>query len=267
MQRNLFGETIVDESIAILREFEPPEGYYGAFSGGKDSVVIKRLVELAGVKCDWHYQVTTLDPPPVLEFIRDHHPDVRWEKPKKSFCRYIKEGWGLPSMRERWCCSELKEVGGVGRIVVTGVRAAEGKRRSRYGIVTPCQKLHKTFVAPILRWTAQDIWQFIRSEGIAYCKLYDEGWTRVGCCFCPFATERQIRMALEAWPRMASRILEACRYAWEHFPADMQVSKRIHASPEQWFASYLRRDWRHDVPDDQEQFPLDQFDDEEDADE
>ena len=42
----------VDVAIKRLRAFEPPEGYYLAFSGGKDSVTVKALMDLAGVKYD-----------------------------------------------------------------------------------------------------------------------------------------------------------------------------------------------------------------------
>jgi len=202
MDADLFGDTPIDLSLAILREYEPPEGYWGAFSGGKDSVVLKRLVELAGVRCDWHYQVTTLDPPPLMEFIRDQHPDVAWEKPKKSFYRLVREGRGLPSRAARWCCSELKEVGGVGRVVITGVRAAESRKRSGYGVVQPCLRLNKTFVVPILHWSTAQVWEFIRAEGLPYCSLYDEGWTRVGCCLCPFSSKQEIKEVMARWPRI-----------------------------------------------------------------
>ena len=45
----------VENAIEVLRTFEPREGYYLAFSGGKDSIVIKALCDLAGVKYDAHY--------------------------------------------------------------------------------------------------------------------------------------------------------------------------------------------------------------------
>ena len=35
----------VKKSIERLKAFEPPEGYYLAFSGGKDSVVCKTLLD------------------------------------------------------------------------------------------------------------------------------------------------------------------------------------------------------------------------------
>lgn len=45
----------VDYAIAQIRLHEPSEGYYVAFSGGKDSCVILDLVKRAGVKYDAHY--------------------------------------------------------------------------------------------------------------------------------------------------------------------------------------------------------------------
>lgn len=35
---------LFDEAIATLKEYEPAEGYYVAFSGGKDSIVMLDLV-------------------------------------------------------------------------------------------------------------------------------------------------------------------------------------------------------------------------------
>lgn len=60
IKHHLFGvENKIKNAIELLRQFEPPEGYYLAFSGGKDSVVIKALADMAGVKYDAHYNLTT----------------------------------------------------------------------------------------------------------------------------------------------------------------------------------------------------------------
>lgn len=53
----------IETSIKRLRSFEPPEGYFLAFSGGKDSQCIYHLAKMAGVKFDAHYNVTSVDPP------------------------------------------------------------------------------------------------------------------------------------------------------------------------------------------------------------
>ena len=53
----------VQTAIGRLKAFEPPEGYFLAFSGGKDSQAVYHLAKLAGVKFDAHYSLTTVDPP------------------------------------------------------------------------------------------------------------------------------------------------------------------------------------------------------------
>ena len=52
-QTNLAGR--IERAVKLLRDNVPPEGYYLAFSGGKDSCVIKKLADLSGVKYDAHY--------------------------------------------------------------------------------------------------------------------------------------------------------------------------------------------------------------------
>ena len=133
----------VAKSIERLKAFEPPEGYYLAFSGGKDSVVCKHLLELAGVKYDATYRVTSVDPPELVRFIKEVHPDVKREVPRDSDNKPITM-WNLipremfpPTRVARYCCRHLKESGGDGRMVVTGVRWDESvNRKCNQGLVT-----------------------------------------------------------------------------------------------------------------------------------
>lgn len=104
-------DELTDAAIALLREHEPEDGYYGCFSGGKDSVVIKELARLAGVRCDWYYNVTTADPPELTQFIKQVHPDVVWQRSRKPgtiFQQMITRGY--PSRVSRWCCAVFKEI-------------------------------------------------------------------------------------------------------------------------------------------------------------
>lgn len=133
----------VKASIERIRAFEPEEGYYLAFSGGKDSVVCKVLLDMAGVKYDAHYRVTSVDPPELVRFIKEKHPDVDRDIPRYSDGKPITM-WNLiprklmpPTRLVRYCCSSLKESGGDGRMTVTGVRWAESVNRQRnQGLVT-----------------------------------------------------------------------------------------------------------------------------------
>ena len=138
IEYNILGETRnkVEDAINRLKAFEPPEGYYLAFSGGKDSVALLRIAEMAGVKFDAHYNVTTVDPPEAVRFIRDKHPEVHWERPKKTMRQLIVEKKIPPTRIMRYCCEELKEVHGAGRVIVTGTRWAESvNRKLNQGVV------------------------------------------------------------------------------------------------------------------------------------
>ena len=133
MNQPLYLRQSVSDSIELLRTMEPKEGYYLAFSGGKDSVVIYRLAEMAGVKFDAHYNITTVDPPELVKFIRNEYPTVIMDRPERTMWQIISgsPGHGLmpPTRKVRYCCEILKERGGEGRVVIMGIRRSESPRR------------------------------------------------------------------------------------------------------------------------------------------
>lgn len=178
----------VQIAIERLRMYEPPEGLYLAFSGGKDSIVIHRLAEMAGVKFDAHYRVTTVDPPELVRFIKQEYPHVARDRPEMTMFQLILHKRWPPMRTMRYCCEWLKECGGDGRLVVTGIRAEESPRRRRRQMVEACtQGRSKRYLHPIIDWTEHDVWAFIREQEMPYCSLYDEGFKRIGCILCPLA--------------------------------------------------------------------------------
>lgn len=129
---------IEKEKNAILRlkNFEPEnEPYYLCYSGGKDSDVIRILSQLAGVKHEIHHNLTSVDAPETIHYIKSI-PDVIIDVPHDSYGNRVTM-WSLiikngfpPTRLMRYCCSELKEKFGKGRLKITGVRAAESVKRS-----------------------------------------------------------------------------------------------------------------------------------------
>jgi len=192
-------------AIERLRQFEPPEGYWLAFSGGKDSVTLKALADMAGVRYAAHYSRTTVDPPELERFIRQCHPDVIWHYPEKSMFQLILEKEFWPPMRQqRWCCELLKEGSGEG-IILTGVRWAESGRRKQRKMIEPCfRDRTKTYLMPIIDWANDDVWEFIRVYGVPYCSLYDEGFERLGCILCPMSGPMGAARDIARWPKFAA---------------------------------------------------------------
>ena len=140
----------VSKSLERLKSFEPEEGYYLAFSGGKDSVTCKALLDMSGCKYHAVYRVTSVDPPELVRFIKNQHPDVVMEVPRDKDGKPITM-WNLipkrlmpPTRIVRYCCSDLKEGGGEGELTVTGVRWAESvNRQKNQGLVTIIDKSAK----------------------------------------------------------------------------------------------------------------------------
>jgi phosphoadenosine phosphosulfate reductase len=225
----------IETSMQILRDNQPLDApYYGCFSGGKDSVVIKRLAELAGVNVVWHYNPCP-DPPELIRFIRKQHPDVTWNKPKKPIWTTLTIA-GMPSAWYRVCCNLAKEAHGKGVMKIVGVRAAESPRRAR-----SWQHVSMEAIAPILQWGDDDVWKFIQVENIPYCSLYDEGFTRLGCVGCPLAGQKSRDAGFARWPKYERWWMHMCKKLWESYANDeawiaRQAGYGFHSWEDHWAA-------------------------------
>ncbi len=216
------------ESLA-LRYYE--NGFYLAFSGGKDSQSLYHVAQLAGVKFEAHYALTTLDPPELVRFIRSNYPDVIIDRPDMTFAQLCIKKKALPTMRMRFCCAVLKETKGAGTVTLTGVRRQESVKRSKRNeteIIGPREPKYsgtfkqfdqftrekeiegvqcikgkdKIVINPIIDWSEADVWHFLNKEvKVEHCALYDRGWRRLGCLFCPMASKKEIIKQGESYPK------------------------------------------------------------------
>lgn len=128
----------MEHTIELLRKaehlaltYDKEDGFYLAFSAGKDSQALFHMAELAGVKFKGHVNWTSVDPPQVIRFKRKYYPEVVEHKPKKSIYDLAIDRGILPSMRIRWCCADLKENAGAGKVTLIGIRAEESTRRAK----------------------------------------------------------------------------------------------------------------------------------------
>lgn len=225
-------ENKVENSINLLKEFEPmaldlhPDGYYLTYSGGKDSDADLQIAIESGVRFTAHYNITSVDPKEAVQHIKQTRERLKginkylyMEKPdifrtgpfkglRKNMWRLIIHKMFPPTRICRYCCEQLKEKGGQGRICLTGVRWEEStsrKSRRSLEIVTPSKKDKKLFndneegrlqfencmqkgkrvLNPIINWSTSDVWELIHDRKLPYCKLYDDGQERIGCLGCP----------------------------------------------------------------------------------
>lgn len=215
-------------------------GFHVAFSGGKDSQVLLALVEMAGVKHHAEMQVTTVDSPNLMKFVRTYYPQVHLNLPKLNMRQLILKKKMLPTRQARFCCAFLKEQAGAGTCTCLGIRKAESSQRAkrhnvevlgqRIGYEIHDGQLHtikggeqlfetdtetkiycvngkdKVVISPIFEWSDKDVWDFIKGNNMPYCDLYDMGFHRIGCLFCPMASVKEKRKELELFPRFAEKV-------------------------------------------------------------
>lgn len=96
-------------AIEVLQAYEPKtEPYYLCYSGGKDSDAIKILAKLSGVRFEAVHNLTTVDAPETVNYIKSQE-DVRIDRPELSMWQLIAKKKMPPTRLARYCCSELKK--------------------------------------------------------------------------------------------------------------------------------------------------------------
>lgn len=199
-------------------------------SGGKDSSVCVALAERSGVAFEIQHNHTTADAPETVYFVREkfHRMENRGIKCSVNWPTYkgapvsmwtLIPQKGMPPTRlARYCCEILKEQGGKGRFIITGVRWTESsKRKNQRGIYESmpsnpkkkiilnndnddkrqlfesCSLKAKRVCNPIVDWEDRDVWDYIQAEHIPINPLYRCGFSRVGCIGCPMASKARKR--------------------------------------------------------------------------
>lgn len=214
-------------------------------SGGKDSSVCVELAIRAGIPFEVMHNHTTADAPETVYFVRDEFKRLEAMGIKCTLNKPVYKGaptsmWALipqklmpPTRLVRYCCSVLKEQGGAGRFISTGVRWDEStSRKANRGVYEAlgsskaqniilnndnddrrmlfenCRLKAKRVVNPIIDWTDSDVWGFLQDAKVPLNPLYSEGFCRVGCVGCPLAGKKREK-EFARWPKYKDMYISA----------------------------------------------------------
>lgn len=238
------------------------------YSGGKDSEVLLHLAQRAGIPFEVLHNHTTVDAPPTVYHIRKVFHRLECEGVKCTVEMPMYKGkpttmWELipqklmpPTRLARYCCEVLKEQGGAGRMVATGVRWAESAARKKRGalevthrdrkkslvlmndndearrVFETCTMKGERIVNPIIEWSTQEVLDYCESYHLEMNPLYSQGFCRVGCVGCPMAGKsrkeefRLFPTYKRAYIRAFDQMLEARRA--RGLPTDWQTGQDVH---------------------------------------
>ena len=143
------------EKLALI--YDPENGFYNTFSGGKDSQALYYIVKMSGVKFQTHMSLTSIDPADVIRFVKTQYPSVIRHKPQISIYKKAVEIGLLPTMTKRWCCKEYKEIGGAGRVKLIGIRSEESVKRSKRNEVEVSAKKFSGNIEEFKEWSNKQI--------------------------------------------------------------------------------------------------------------
>lgn len=203
-QLNFAGLNKVEAAVELIQEYEPADGYYLGFSGGKDSVVIYDLAVKAEVKFNAHYNLSPIDPPEIREFIKEYYTDVIWDRFAKGFWKIMMTE-GPPMRTSRWCCELIKEAGGIGRVKLLGMRRAESTTRKGYTeYQSQCKYQDTWWFLPIVAWSDGEVWEYINLFNLKICSLYNEDYERLGCILCPYESAKTTTRNIVRFPKIAN---------------------------------------------------------------
>lgn len=76
-------------------------------------------------------------------------------------------------------------------------------------VLESCYKRRKTLLNPIINWEDEDVWEFIHKYSVPYCKLYDQGYTRLGCIGCPMSPPATRMEEFARYPKYKENYLRA----------------------------------------------------------
>lgn len=88
------------------------------------------------------------------------------------------------------CCDIIKKnpLDSIGTHPFVGTMAQNGAQREISYIQNGCNMYDAKhpISRPMSFWTEADVWEYIKSRGMRYSRIYDMGYKRTGCMFCPF---------------------------------------------------------------------------------
>jgi phosphoadenosine phosphosulfate reductase len=200
--------------------------YVVCYSGGADSQVALDLALLKYDDVEIIFCDTCLEFPETYKTIEEtakfYNMDIKYLRAGKTFEEYLDSFNGLyPSIQRRWCTDRLKTRpltkyirsllrGGLRREAqepgsprreqvpdsaiiaeIDGIRRDESRWRAARARVEPRRNATWNQIHQVFELSKTEIFAYIDKHGLPLNPLYELGYTRASCWFCPFTSQAE----------------------------------------------------------------------------
>ncbi len=76
------------------------------------------------------------------------------------------------------------------KVWITGLRASQSVTRTDMPIIELDENFGVIKVNPIINWSEDDVWNYIKDNSVPYNKLHDQGYPSIGCAPCTRPVEK-----------------------------------------------------------------------------
>jgi len=189
-----------DDTLGAQRIVEWAYDVYGdslvySCSFGAEGIVLIDLISkvkndahIVFLDTDIHFQETY----DLIDKIKNKYPDLNIEmkKPDLTLEEQSKQyGSALWKKDPNQCCfirkiKPLEEVLSGATAWISGLRREQSPSRANTDFVNQDERFKSVKVCPLIHWTWDDVWDYIKGNDLPYNDLHDQSYPSIGCIPC-----------------------------------------------------------------------------------
>ncbi|GER66883.1 phosphoadenosine phosphosulfate reductase [Weizmannia acidilactici] len=166
-----------------------------ACSFGAEGIVLIDLISKVRKDADIVFLDTDLHFPQtydLIEKVKKKYPDlnIRMKKPSLTLDEQAAQYGSALWKRDPDQCCYLRKVKPLEETLqgaaawISGLRREQSPTRRNTNFVNRDERFHSIKICPLIYWTWDDVWQYIRSNVLPYNELHDQGYPSIGCFPC-----------------------------------------------------------------------------------
>lgn len=189
-----------DKTKGALEILQWAYGTYGksvvyACSFGAEGMVLIDLILKVREDADIVFLDTDLHFPQTYELIekvKKKYPalNIQMKKPSLTLDEQAAQyGSALWKRDPDQCCyirkiKPLEETLQGAAAWISGLRREQSPTRAKTNFVNKDERFHSIKICPLIHWTWDDVWNYIKSHHLPYNELHDQGYPSIGCFPC-----------------------------------------------------------------------------------